>query len=291
MEKQIGEIRSGSGDILLKMFDVTTSFHIRPVSKHRHTQFEIAYVVSGAGTYCVGNTTYPMEAGDIFVFSSNEFHYITQVTSAPLKLLTLHFEPCYLFGSSFDSLSSRCINLCFAHSDSFRNRIPAAEAESLRNTIFQIKEELCSEAQESALLVKSYLNIFLVTLIRDHDFVGQSRSFKRKNVHVIRNAVDYINIHLAEPITLSDIAEAVHISPSYLSSLFKDFFQVSLWSYIISKRIERAILLLMDKNNQYTILEIALQCGFNNTTNFNRAFRKHTGLTPSEYRDSPPQQL
>ena len=290
MEKQIGDIRSSNGDILLKMFDVTTSFHVRPISKHRHTQFEISYVVSGAGTYCVGNANYPIKAGDVFVFSSNEFHYITEATSAPINLLTLHFEPCYLFGSSFDSLSSRCINLCFTHSDSFQNRIPAENAGFLQNALLQIKEELQQQKQESSLLVKSYLNIFLVTLIREHNFAGQSRSFKRKNVHAIRNAVDYINLHLADPITLSDVAAAVHISPSYLSSLFKDFFQVSLWSYIITKRIEKAISLLVDKNNQYTILEIALQCGFNNTTNFNRAFRKHTGLTPSEYRDSPPQQ-
>ena len=291
MEKQIGEIRSGSGDILLKMFSVTTSFHVRPISKHRHTQFEISYVVSGAGTYCIGNTTYPMEAGDIFVFSSNEFHYITAATSAPINLLTLHFEPCYLFGSSFDSLSNSCINLCFTHSDRFQNRIPAEKAELLQNAFLKIKEELTAQNQEYALLVKSYLNIFLVTLIREYNFAGQTRNFKRKNVHSIRSAVDYINLHLAEPITLADVASAVHLSPSYLSSLFKDFFQVSLWSYIITKRIEKAISLLMDKNNQYTILEIALQCGFNNTTNFNRAFRKHTGLTPSEYRDAPPQQL
>lgn len=290
MEQQIGEIRSSSGDILLKMFNVTTSFLSRPISKHRHTQFEISYVLSGAGTYCVGNETYPIEAGDVFIFSSNEFHYITEVSCAPIKLLTVHFEPCYLFGSSFDSLSSHCINLCFTHSDNFKNRIPAANAVFLQNTLLQIKQELSTQAPESSLLVKSYLNIFLVELIRNHDFVGQSRSFKRKNVHAIRNTVDYINLHLADPIALSDIAKAVHISPSYLSSLFKDFFQVSLWNYIISKRIERAMLLLMDKDNQYTILEIALQCGFNNTTNFNRAFRKHTGLTPSEYRNSPPQQ-
>ena len=272
MEKQIGEIRSSNGDILLTMFQVTTSFYARPVAKHRHTQFEISYVLSGTGTYRIGNETYPMEAGDVFVFSSNEFHYITDVASAPIQLLTIHFEPCYLFGSSFDSLSSRCINLCFTHSDTFRNRIPAAEAQFLQNTLFKIKDELSNQAQESSLLVKSYLNIFLVELIRNHNFVGQSRSFKRKNVHAIRNAVDYINLHLADPIALSDIAEAVHISPSYLSSLFKDFFQVSIWNYIISKRIERAMLLLMDKDNQSTILEIALQCGFNNTTNFNTQY-------------------
>ena len=290
MDNLIGDIRSSHGDILLKMFQVTASFLERPLSKHRHTQFEISYVLSGEGNYCVGDKTYPMEAGDIFVFSSNEFHYITEVTSAPLKLLTVHFEPCYLFGSSFDSLSSRCINLCFTHSDNFKNRIVASDAVTLQKILFQIKDELSNHAAESSLLVKSYLNIFLVELIRNHNFVGQSRSFKRKNVHAIRNAVDYINLHLAEPIALADIAKAVHVSPSYLSALFKDFFQVSLWNYIMSKRIEIAILLLIDKNNQSTILEIALQCGFNNTTNFNRAFRKHTGLTPSEYRNSPPQQ-
>ena len=290
MRTQIGEIRSGGGDILLKLFDVTVPKHIRPLVLHRHTQMEIACVISGSGSYSVGDEIYPMEAGDIFVFSSNEFHCITEIATPSMNILTLQFEPRYLFGSSFDSLSNGCIHLCFAHSDGFQNRIPAACAAALRNTLFQLRDELRSQAPEAALLVKSYLNIFLVTLIRDHNFAGQTRSFKRKNVHAIRDAVDYIHLHLFEPITLPDIADAVHISPSHLSALFKDFFQVSLWNYIIAKRIDRAILMLMDQDNQSTILEIAMQCGFNNATNFNRAFKKHTGLTPSDYRDSPPQQ-
>lgn len=290
MRSHIGEIRSGNGDVLLKLFDVTIPMHIRPLVKHRHTQLEIACVVSGSGSYSVDNVIYPMDEGDIFVFSSNEFHCITEISSPSINILTLQFEPRYLFGSSFDSISSEHINLCFAHSDNFQNRIPSANAAALRNILFQIKNELTSHEPEAALLVKSYLNFFLVNLIRNHNFAGQTRSFKRKNLHAIRDAVDYINLHLAEPMTLSDIAKAVHISPSHLSSLFKDFFQVSLWNYIIAKRIDRAISMLLDKDNQANILDIALECGFNNATNFNRAFRKHTGLTPSEYRDSPPQQ-
>lgn len=290
MRTQIGEIRSGDGNVLLRLFDVTVPMHIRPLVKHRHTQLEIGYVVSGSGSYSVGNVIHPMEEGDVFVFSSNEFHCITEISSPSMNILTLQFEPRYLFGASFDSLSSECINLCFTHSDSFQNRIPASEGAALRNILLQIKQELSSRAPEAALLVKSYLNFFLVTLIRSHNFAGQARSFKRKNLHAIRDAVDYIHLHLSEPIALSNIAEAVHISPSHLSSLFKDFFQVSLWNYIIAKRIDLAISMLLDKDNQANILDIALECGFNNATNFNRAFRKHTGLTPSEYRDSPPQQ-
>ena len=290
MRTLIGEVRSGNGEPLLKLFDVTVPKHIRPLVMHRHTQLEIAWVISGSGCYSVGNEVLPMESGDIFVFSSNEFHCITEISSTSMNILTMQFEPRYLFGSSFESLSSSCINLCFAHSDSFQNRIPACRAAALQNALLQIKNELCTQAPEAALLVKSYLNILLVTLIREHNFAGQGRSFQRKNVHAIRDAVDYIHLHLAEDITLSDIADAVHISPSHLSSLFKDFFQVSIWNYIITKRIDRAILMLLDQDNQSTILEIAMQCGFHNATNFNRAFKKHTGLTPSEYRDSPPQQ-
>lgn len=289
MRTQIGQVCSGNGDVFLRLFDVHISFHKRPLVMHRHTQLEIACVVSGSGSYTVKDVTYPMDAGDIFVFSSNEFHCITEIFSESMNILTLQFEPRYLFGASFDSLSSQCINLCFAHSDNFQNRIPAAEGEALRNLLLQIKTELTSQQPESDLMVKSCLNMFLISLIRHHNFAGQSRSFKGKNIHIIRDAVNYINLHLSEDMTLPQIAGAVHISPSHLSSLFKDFFQVSLWSYIIAKRIDQAILLLLDQDNPLTILEIALQCGFNNTTNFNRAFRKHTGLTPSQYRDSPPQ--
>ena len=56
------------------------------------------------------------------------------------------------------------------------------------------------------------------------------------------------------------------------------------WDYINIRRIERARELLAGTND--TVLAVATACGYNNTANFNRIFRKITGITPHEYRAS-----
>ena len=286
MNTLIGQIRSRTGEDLLKMFDVTVSSDTQSFPMDSNCQFEIALITSGNGSYQIGNTVHPINPGDFFVFFNNEPRSIASITTDSLSFLTLHFEPRFLFSSTLDTLSNSSINRCFIQSDAAKNRIPATHAQTFQTLFLQIQTELAQNKPEAALVVKSLLTIFFVTLIREHDFADPSHSFRHKNINVIHSAQDYINQHLAESITLSDVANAVHMSPSYLSSLFKDCFGVSLWNHIVTLRLEKAIALLLDNRKQYTILEIALQCGFNNTTNFNRAFRKHTGLTPSQYRST-----
>jgi AraC-like DNA-binding protein len=72
------------------------------------------------------------------------------------------------------------------------------------------------------------------------------------------------------------------LSPSYFSSSFKQYTGYSLIDYTNAKRIRLASKLLLAKQNA-SISEIAMQVGFNNMSNFNRAFRKYAGCTPSEY--------
>ena len=74
----------------------------------------------------------------------------------------------------------------------------------------------------------------------------------------------------------------LHLSPAYFSTIFKRLNGISPWDYITIKRIEQSIEYL--ESTDSSILEIACRCGFNNTANFNRAFKKITGKTPSEYR-------
>ena len=91
---------------------------------------------------------------------------------------------------------------------------------------------------------------------------------------------------MCEEIKLNDLANIAGLSPNYFSHLFKKNNGISLWDYITAKRIEKAINILRH-NRELTILEIALECGFNNTTNFNKAFKKQKCLTPSEFRKNP----
>jgi YesN/AraC family two-component response regulator len=93
--------------------------------------------------------------------------------------------------------------------------------------------------------------------------------------------------HFTEDITLEQIAAQSNLSPHYFTRLFGESFRMKLWDHVLIKRIDMAKRLLTSQSD-ITVLEIALRCGFHNTANFNRAFLRFTGMTPSEYRKGVP---
>lgn len=103
-----------------------------------------------------------------------------------------------------------------------------------------------------------------------------------KNNKVIKRAAEYITNHFSEPVTLADVAENIHLNASYLSTLFKQVTGFSFKEYLNNIRIEEAQRLLA--NTDYPIMEIAIACGFSDQSYFTKVFKKHTGLTPKQYR-------
>lgn len=85
-------------------------------------------------------------------------------------------------------------------------------------------------------------------------------------------------------LTLGDTAQQLNIHPNHLSQVINSVAKKNFYDYINSQRVEefnRAV--IEPKNQKFTLLSLAHQCGFNSKTSFNRNFRKATGLTPSQY--------
>ena len=280
--KDIGSVIGRDNSLLLKMWCIYVPPGKREFRKHGHIHFEIVLVEKGTGIYTVGNKEYKIEPDSIFIFASNEPHCITNVDNEGLNIINLHFEPKYLWGNSIDSLSEESINICFSHNKSFENKIKPTDTVELKELFLKIKTELSEGKSEYQLIVKSLLNIFLVTLIRDFDYAEKSIPLSRDRLHSFRRGIKYIDDNLCEKISLSQLSEAVGISPNYFCTLFHNISGLTIWDYINSKRIDKAIYLLHTEN--MNILNIALECGFNNTANFNKIFKKYTDMTPSEYR-------
>lgn len=98
---------------------------------------------------------------------------------------------------------------------------------------------------------------------------------------LIETAKSYIREHLSEDITRNDIAEAVHVSPDYLSHLFREEVGQSIPRYILSKRILLAEKLL--RQGGRSIRDVAIHCGFQNISYFSHQFKAMTGRAPQEY--------
>jgi two-component system, response regulator YesN len=102
------------------------------------------------------------------------------------------------------------------------------------------------------------------------------------NREPIREAIDYINHNLQNELTQKEVADHVHLNPSYLSSLFKEHVKLTFREYVTRRRIQRAKELLMTTN--LPINDIAEESGYKTAKYFIKIFRELEGVTPSAYR-------
>lgn len=111
--------------------------------------------------------------------------------------------------------------------------------------------------------------------------LGSSQHFDQVLI-LVRKAMDYIELNYANTITLNLVATYVHLSPAYLSRIFNEKTGVGFAEYLAQVRLKKAKQQLRLSTD--TIDQIAAATGFNSSSYFSAIFKKHEGLTPSEYR-------
>ena len=276
MNISIGSIHE-TDSLFLNMFIATLPRQTRLSLSHSHPFAEVSLVLSGTGTYTASGQEYAIAPGDLFFFGSDTIHYITNATST-LELLTLQFPVSMLVSTSPFRVSSPDWRL-FASPVAMH--IASADTAPFQNIMREIQVNLTKKALGYTAYTYSLVVMLAISLMR----LAADRKIVLKpmqNNAAILAALTYIDNNFTQRITLQDVSAAAMLSPSYFSSSFKQYTGYSLIDYTNAKRIRLASKLLLAKQNA-SISEIAMQVGFNNMSNFNRAFRKYAGCTPSEY--------
>jgi YesN/AraC family two-component response regulator len=98
----------------------------------------------------------------------------------------------------------------------------------------------------------------------------------------IKDAVRYIDEHLAESFGLQEVADHVHLSPSYFSVLFKEQMGLTFSDYLTRRRLQRAKEMLV--HTKLPVVEIALRVGYKTGRYFNRIFKEYENCSPGQYR-------
>ncbi len=105
---------------------------------------------------------------------------------------------------------------------------------------------------------------------------------ENSSVYLIKN---YIRSHYADPsLSTKEISDYANLSASYACTVFKNETGQTLNQFLTEYRLDKARELLADPRNN--IAEVASRVGYNDSNYFGKAFKKHTGLSPSEYRES-----
>jgi AraC family transcriptional regulator len=144
--------------------------------------------------------------------------------------------------------------------------------------------ELRSDGLGGKLYVESLATLLGIHLLRQHSSVKQSSRSRSVDLTrtTLKPAITYIEDHLAEDLSLSEIAAVVHLSPYHFARLFKESTGFSPHQYVIQRRVERAKLLLSTTN--WSLTTIAHTVGFAHESHLALHFKRLTGLTPRHYR-------
>lgn len=178
--------------------------------------------------------------------------------------------------------------------DSFRpNHISSSQVKYVTGQIYYILTRIIIQNQ-----LPEDKTEFLILLDRSSDaeklkeylvdmLFSIEKSLKQSRKHtnqMIRNATSYISQHLSDDLSLESIADAVNANPSYLSRIFSKECGETITEYITRVRIEKAKELL--RLSDYFVYQVSEATGFHDPAYFSTTFKKYTGLSPKEFKQS-----
>jgi len=147
-----------------------------------------------------------------------------------------------------------------------------------RPTLLTFKKKNEQLPSAEYLETNGILSILLSRFMREQKDVPT----KTNTSHKLSQVMSFISENLDRELTISELAGYCHLSTDYFSRVFKQKFGMRPNSYMQSKRIERAQLLLL--TTDYSLQQIAEKVGLENLSYFSRVFKKHSGKTPGIFR-------
>ena len=252
----------------------------KPMDMHIHDCYEIYYSISGGKQFLIDNRFYDIQPGDIFFINQYESHYLSQLDRAVHERFVLEIHPDFLTSLSSEQTD---LNLCFHfRSDELSHKLHLTEEEQNRFRYFVHKltglTGFGSDLEDRAVFTE--LMVFLNRI-----FYQRTESRRElEEVPSYHTQVDeiltFINQNIGSPLSIEDLSGHFFLSSSYLCRIFKAATGTTINKYITAKRITVAKSLL---SSGYSVTETCERCGFNDYSNFLKAFTKAVGISPKKY--------
>ena len=127
-------------------------------------------------------------------------------------------------------------------------------------------------------LICNYIKIFIL-LLKQH-----FKKVEFDGLDMFNRCLHYIHGHYTDDLTVEKLSSLVFVSPSYLNRVFQKQMGISPMNYVNAYRIETAKRLL--RSSSFSVTEISDYSGFRDQKYFSRIFKKHTNMSPRDYRKS-----
>lgn len=266
--------------------DTFEVFHYREprpntVEVHHHDFYEVYYLLSGEVEYWVEGRIIRMQPGDLLLINPLELHrpILTQ-DGHVYERIVLWVNREYLENLFSDKMQlSRCFDTTQpAHTHLIR---PAAsERSALTARLSELVREFYSRDYGSELCAYGLFLQFMVQLNRMASHTEKKQEETQPLSDLVQKALTYIGENLSEPITLEDLAARFYVSKYYLSHAFTKDVGVSVYRYIMMRRLLMARQLLLSGDSAG---QVCRSCGFSDYTSFYRAFKSEYGISPRQF--------
>lgn len=255
--------------------------YLKEVALHHHDFFEIFFLLSGDVTYLIESRICHVMPGDLLLISPRELHQVCiQPEVSAYERYVLWIDPQFI--AQISTEQSDLLRWLDPSRPDYGNQLRLKPED--RSIIQQMMEALYRETQNnnygSDLLRKSLLTQLLVSINRLVYREGSHYDIDTKASRAVRQAINYINLHYAEHLSLDMLAERFYVSKYHLSHEFNRQIGTSIHRFIQKKRllIARQLLSQGKKPN-----EVYSTCGFGDYVGFYRAFKSEYGISPREY--------
>lgn len=274
----------GTPDFPVEYFYLDSTHPRYNMAFHWHKEWEIIHVLEGTFTAHADDAVFVAHAGDTVLIRDGMLHGGTPENC---------IYECFLFDlhGLFRNLDMVKKYLRPLYRQQILPEIfyPVHKTPQVRDIIHQLTYAYSMDQQAASvnpleLIVISCISQLFAHILQNGYYEGsQSDHAERPHkIDLIKSVLEYTELHYASPITLNDLAAVAGMNPKYFCRFFRSITHQTPIEYVNSYRIEKAAQML--HSTRLPITNICMECGFNDSSNFIKVFRKYKGMTPKQYR-------
>ena len=255
----------------------------------------LIYIVQGSVDYILEGNRYHLETGDYLLIPPYMYHLAVKSNVDPLVQHIVHFD----FYSDPDralirhqSAINQEVRFPVPQREKvlggkpFLGSIPEKDRFTFEKLFTSMYREFSQREDGYQIMLKGLCIMLLTAVYRRRsgstvNYTPGVQQKKSKSWKLVESALEYIYLHYDQELDNSIISEAVNVSPNYLSKLFQNYIGMSLHTYVLNYRLDRAQQLIL--SGKCNITEAALKCGFTSVHTFSKTFKQKRGINPSAY--------
>ncbi len=245
------------------------TLHVHP------NAYEIMLFKSGNVDYFINDTTYHLKPGDLTFVRPNDIHGYFVHDNSPYERLPVHINENFITGLSTGQTD---LLACFSAPSPSPARLNQEQIKQFEQCVDSSIQAINENVFGCDVWLKSNLSIILLLA----NSAQQQNDLESNDIlpKIVQDAIAYINSNFSNAISIQGIADHLSISRSRLCHVFKEFMGISLWNYVVIRRIQHAQALL---KQGVSITTACFECGFQNYAHFIKVFTKFVGSSPGKY--------